>query len=325
MKIIKKIVPNWLKYTLKVLPSYWYDFTRFYKFSGFTSLKNENQLRAMIIHDYHVIEKGLTMPETRFGFGVPKLLTLISLCERYINKYGYSNMQIKHAVQVINEYVDFHRKANFSLGKDVEEAINRIGALSNDNSKTTQRTISSKDYFANIESGFSSFSASRSSVRNYADKEIDLNDIIDAVSLARNTPSACNRQTAKAYVFTKKEDIDAILNLQGGNRGFGHLANKLIVVTADLSVFFGANERYQTYVDGGMFAMNLLYALHEKEILACILNCSHNAKKDKAMRRVCPINENEVFIAMISCGMAPDEFKVALSCRNPIDNYITIK
>lgn len=322
-------MPEWLKnrikYTLKAVPAFWYDFIRFYKYSGFTGLTEKSRLEAMIIHDYHIIEKGLTMPETRLGFGKQVLLILISNCKKYIALHGYSNIQVKHAVQVVNEYKEFHNKLNYKLDETVIDAIDSLALTAKDNKSTTQRTISNTDYFSDVENAFPAFSASRSSVRNYSSKELDINRIIEAVSLARNTPSACNRQTSKVYVFTKREEIDTILKLQGGNRGFGHLTNKLIVVTADQSVFFGVNERYQTYVDGGMFAMNLLYTLHSEKILACILNCSHSPEKDKQMRKICPIKESEVFIAMITCGEAPDEFQVALSCRNSVEDYISIQ
>jgi nitroreductase len=323
--IRSKIIPNWIKYTIKGIPSFWYDFIRFYKHSAYRNTEGKNHLIAKIIHDYHIIEKGLTMPETRMGFGKHKIIDLINECTQFISKYGEDNQQVEHALKVINEYKEFHVKSNYKLDYEVENSIKHLISITNNTKCTMQRVIKKEEYFSRVEDDFSAFSNSRASVRNYSLEELDINHIINSVSLARNTPSACNRQTSKVYIYTNKKDIEAVLQVQGGNRGFGHLTNKLIVITADVSVFFGINERYQAYIDGGMFAMNLLYSLHYNKIAACILNCSNTNKKDLMMRKVCDIKDNEVFIAMISCGKSPDQFKIALSHRNLIDDYVTVK
>lgn len=125
-------------------------------------------------------------------------------------------------------------------------------------------------------------------------------------------------------MFTDKEKISEILTLQGGNRGFGHLADKLIVLTQEQGISHGVYERHQIYVDGGMFAMNLLYALHYKKIVACSLNCNFSMMKERKMRKICNVDSSEMFVMMISCGIAPDNFKIASSKRIPLSNLLTI-
>ncbi|MBT8318065.1 MAG: nitroreductase family protein [Lutibacter sp.] len=321
---LKSKIPVSLKYFLKAIPTFSYDFYRFYKYSGLNSTKKESSLVALIIHDYHVIEKGLTMPETQLGFGKAKMFILISSCKDYIKRFGYNHEQVKHAVKVILEYKNLHDKLGFKLDEELINELQSLKNIANETSPSVQISITKSDYFSHTSSSFLEFSNSRKSVRNYSEKNLSIDKIINAVALARNTPSACNRQPSKVYVYTNKDKIKEILDVQGGNRGFGHLTNKLIVIAADQSVFFGINERYQTYVDGGMFAMNLLYALHHEKILGCILNCSHTDKKDKQMREVCPINKSEVYIAMIACGEAPEQFKIAQSYRNSLEKYVKV-
>ena len=57
-------------------------------------------------------------------------------------------------------------------------------------------------------------------------------------------------------MYTNKNQIAKILEVQGGNRGFGHLANRLIIITSEVGVFTGVAERNQVYIDGGMYARN---------------------------------------------------------------------
>lgn len=323
-KLLKKMIPACFQYLRMAIPDYRYDMKLFYRHSATMNRQSPAKLEGRIVMAYHIIEKGLTMPETRFGFGKGKLLELITLCSAYIDKYGLQNAQLIHGVEVVMEYEKFHQKSAYELDGSVTKAIETLKTKAKDIAPSEQKELTSKEYFSSTGQSFPAFARSRLSVRNYSASDLSVETIKTAVDLARTTPSACNRQTARVYVFTEKNQIDKILELQGGNRGFGHLANKLIVITAELGVFADSSERYQAWIDGGMFAMNLLYALHSQEVAACILNCSHTAKKDKKMRNVCPVKESEVYIAMISCGYAPESFKVALSPRKPLDEYLTI-
>lgn len=325
-KFIKESVPPFFIFLKNAIPVYYYDLVRFYKYSATNGVKNKKQLTGQIIKTYHVIEKGLSMPNTRFGFGKDPLNSLISLCSSFKERFGESDEQYQHAIGVIIEYEEFHKLHNHEL--DIE-ILKKIDKLKNDLSIAVlpgkQVEVGSNDYFKDSASDFVLFSNSRHSVRNYSEEEVPLSLIKQSISLVRNTPSACNRQTVRAYVYSDKTQIDDILAVQGGTRGFGHLANKLIIVTAELGVFIGLNERNQGYIDGGMFAMNLLYALHNSKIAACILNCSILPSKDMKLRTLTGIKESEVFIAMISCGYVPENFKLATSRRNNIDDIIEVK
>ncbi len=91
---------------------------------------------------------------------------------------------------------------------------------------------------------------SRHSVRQFSDRPVDIDLLRAVVDMARKTPSVCNRQGPRVHIF---DDAEEALSHQPGNRGFGHLASKAVVVTADLQAFSGLGERHQAYVDGGMF------------------------------------------------------------------------
>lgn len=328
--IVRKVLPsgvyvfledNWRKYKLKteIIKSYKYDMHRYLRYSDTGSDLSSQNLLGKIIKDYHVIEKGLTMPETRLGFGKDKLIGLINHCIDFIDKYGNSEEQVIHAVGVILEYEEFHERHNFSLSNDIVNAIQKIKAISSSIIVAQQRDTNPTAYFEDADSTFNKFALSRSSIRNYSNESVPTDRVIQALELAKTAPSACNRQCWRTYVFENKETIRAILDVQGGTRGFGHLADKLIVITSEIGVFSNGGERNQAFIDGGIYAMNLLYSLHHYKIAACILNCSNSITKDVTLRKLCGIKDSEVFIAMISCGMAPPHFKIAVSKRHNID------
>ena len=282
-------------------------------------LNTSDKLIASIVLQYHVIEKGLTMPESKLGFGKERVVALCKSCLEFVYAYGSEDMQLRHAIGVILEYEDFHNANNYRLSEEVQQSIHKVKALNiKEVKQSLQKSLSEEEYFRFNNSSFPEFSNSRYSVRNYSDVEIPLPVINQALELARNTPSACNRQCWRTYVFEDKKQMAQILEAQGGNRGFGHLVNKLIVIAGELGAFSYTNERNQVFIDGGIYAMNLLYALHHQKIATCIMNCSFDFDKELMIKTMCGVKESEVLIAMIACGYPVPEFKIANSPRYPL-------
>jgi len=322
---IKKVFPISILLVLSI--EYTRDYFRYLRHSGVLAffLAGESKLLGSIIADYHVVEKGLTMPETRLGFGKDKVLKLVALCEKYIKKYDKTNKQLIQAVAVLEEYEEFHVERNHALDPGL---LARIKALKLDVDSlcpSKQVKVSAEAYFNSANASFDQFSRSRRSVRNYTTQEVSREALINAVDLARSAPSSCNRQASRVYIYEDKETIKKILELQGGNRGFGHLANKVLIVTAELGASHGVFERNMAYVDGGIFAMGVLNGLHFNKILACPLNCYFSSWTDKKLRKICGIKNSEIFVVMISCGHAPENFEIAQSYRYPVEEMITFK
>ncbi|MBI9034689.1 MAG: nitroreductase family protein [Bacteroidales bacterium] len=303
---------------------FYYDFKRYYYYSVSRRRDERTKLIAEIIRDYHVLEKGLTMPETRLGFGRERVLKLSSLCNFFDSKFGREEPQLLQAIAVLKEYKLFHFKKNYPLDDFVLNELELVELKFKSTLPSKQKSVSKAEYFKNTNSSFDLFSNSRSSIRNFTNEDVSIDRLNLALNLARNTPSACNRQSSRVYVFSNMDKIKEILQVQGGNRGFGHLTNKLIVITSETAVFFNSQERNEAFVDGGMYAMNVLYALHHNEIAACTLNCSHTPQKDRLMRKLCCIKKSEVFIGMIACGIPPKNFSIATSKRNTLDEFVKI-
>lgn len=329
--IVKKLLPEKAvtyrrEFLLKIdlLKSYYYDYKRFFALSGTISSNTETKLIKKIITRYHMIEKGLTMPEARLGFGKDAIILLCDLCIEYSSKYNTKEEQLIHAIGVIFEYERFHKIRNYSLNNKVDSKIKILKSTGINTSCSVQIKTTRKDYFSQTEGSFLRFSNSRKSVRNYTNQDIPVDVFNEVFDLARNTPSACNRQSWRTYLFTEKDQINDILNIQGGNRGFGHLANKVIVIAGEVGAFASTGERNQVFIDGGIYAMNLLYALHYYQIAACILNCSTTIEKDQKLRESTKIKESEVFIAIITCGIPPEDFEIASSKRSEIKRTNTI-
>src|SRR5699024_7322570 len=154
---------------------------------------------------------------------------------------------------------------------------------------------------------FEQFTYTRYSIRQYTNEQVSDKFIRKAVEIAQKTPSVCNRQSAKVYSFKDKKDKEKILKHQNGNAGFGSTASHILIVTMDLRDFRGVIERNQSYIDGGMYAMSLIYALHSLGLGTCPLNLSITNNIEDKIKKTTGISDSEVLIMMIEVGHIPKE------------------
>ena len=140
-----------------------------------------------------------------------------------------------------------------------------------------------------------------------------------AVRLAQHTPSVCNRQCWQVHVFTSDTDKRKILQHQNGHQGFGHLADRVLIISADLRSFFTSGERQQASVDSGMFAMSLILSFEAMGIASCCLNLCLNAGQENTLRKAAHLPKWEKPIMMIVIGYPPKSLKVAVSARKSVE------
>src|SRR5690554_336616 len=108
--LIKKAVPWKLRIYRSAAAIYLHDMRNFIKYSStFNRYDTELKLKGFLTKAYHVVEKGLTMPEPRLGFGKENIARLIELCKLYSTKgFDKSALEFRHSIQILNEYLQYH-------------------------------------------------------------------------------------------------------------------------------------------------------------------------------------------------------------------------
>ena len=300
-----------------------YDEKCFWLSSGKRS-DSLDALEARIIMHYHVLEKGLTMPNRRLGFGMTIIASLIDLIEEFEHKYGMNSRQVAYAVGVVKEYEDLHRSSGYDCTQNSAFWM-KLHAFTGKYTKipnSKQRHYTRSQFYAAVNEPFGILSASRHCVRNYSAKEVSRRKIKDAVAIALDSPSACNRNHARVHCVTDKSLVRTILDLQGGTRGFGHLADKVLIVTTKTEYLISEWERKDDMVNGGMFLMSLCLALYCQEVAYCILTWAVDHGKDRRLRNLINLPDAENVVALLCVGEAPDEFDVAASPRRSVDEVL---
>ena len=280
-------------------------------------------MRSSMTASYHIIEKGLSMPNRRLGFGRDKLLSLINECLRYYDHYGMHG-QLSYAISIIREYDLLHKQQNFKLDNELQTRIDSFLTLFPDIAPASQMAFTKKEYFKYREAAFNVFSESRHSMRHFMGS-IPIETIERAVDLARNAPSACNKQPTRVYIVTGQNDVSDILKMQQGNRGFGQNIDKIIIVTTQFSGCTRFSERYMPFMDAGIFTMNLLYSLHFYEIGAIPLVWLSSKMRDKELRKKANIPIQEIPAILIGIGNVSNNIICAKSPRLDLETLLCVK
>ena len=313
----RRINQYWHSPKREVEKLYEYDKALFLKYAGALACDTREKCLAKIILSYHVIEKGLTMPRRRLDFGHGAILRLIELIKDYERQFDEDDPQVNYAIGVILEYKRVHDEVGCQLSDaNFCAALNEFCDRKHNHRPSQQLHFTREEFFENSETSFSLFAQSRHTCRHFEGIVPD-ETIRAAVKLAMTTPSACNRQHWRVHCISDHLIRDAIFDIQKGkgNRGFGEDADKLLIITSDLQDIQWIEERNDVFVNGGMFLMNLCYALHFLKVATCILNWSVSVDGDRAIHERVGIPENERIIAMLACGNAPAYFSVAVSKR----------
>ena len=292
-----------------------YDRRQFMRYAGALHLDREAAALAEITMGYHVLEKGLTMPRRRLGFGKGAVRHLVNLVESFEARFG-RRAQSDHAARVLCAYRKLHADS-----PDPMPRLDAFLAARPYLEPADEPHVKREDFFADKDAPFARFSASRHVCRHFAGP-VPRELVEQAAAIAASAPSACNRQHARVYAIDDPVLRDRLFAVQKGTRGFGADADKVLVVTSDLSCVRWGWERHDCYTNGGMFAMALCYALHHLGAAHCILHWSVPPEADREAHRLLDIPESEAIVLLVACGAAPEEFDIAASPRLPVADIL---
>lgn len=323
-KLIKRFVPNKLfqflkrlKYRKELKNEYCYLEDAVLHYSRTFIDDIDSQLASLMV-ETHVLEKGITMPERRLGFGEKRVRNIIESCEAVIRKNGSEYEEVQVAISDLYQYLEIHNEAEYQLPKDIVQGIEWLKQYLKETKKCW--TVQKENYFKKT-NDFKEFAESRHSVRWFSKTKVDNQILLNAIHLAQTAPSACNRQATRVKIISSDNGKRICCKYQNGNRGFGENADKWLLITTDLRAWSHKHIDI-ALVDAGIFTMNLLYSLHYYKIVACTLNAHFDSKKCKEFCKEIGIPEAEIPVAFIVIGNAEDNFMIPQSARLGLERII---
>ena len=304
------------------------DLKLFMRYSTVFRANNFKNKEALIILAYHSIEKGFLFKKIKPQFAKHRVIKLHSLLSDKQIISTIASSQIEVAYRVMCQYYEVHEDLKTNISEFyTQEQYDIYKSLIGYKNKSLFNSVveyNRSEFYKKNNEDFESFSWSRKSVRNYTGAKIERNLIEKAISLASNAPSVCNRQASKVYLIENKSKIDEILKIQGGFTGYSENVVQLLIVTSDRNYFYTVGERNQFYIDGGIFLMNLLYALHFYKIANCPANWGKLIRDEKLLQNYVTLPQSEKIICMIPIGVAQNEFRITLSKRRSLKEIFKV-
>ena len=261
----------------------------------------------------HTIEKGLSLPAPKILFGKNNICRILHIL-RSCDPYSVDKIALQMAIGCLDEYINFHREKNIfdnflnSLSEEIENLLHRFQVSGLGGTKDVTKIL---EQLQGNNSTYQDFLISRYSCRSFSDDPVPKDTLIRLVEIAQQAPSQCNRQSTRVHIYQNKGQIQKLLLLQGGSRGFSEDISTLLVITNDLNSWVSRGERNQCYLDSGLFSMALLYAAHSLGLGACPLNFSKTNLVERKFRKSALIPGNERVVMLVALGFISPNKKVA--------------
>lgn len=248
----------------------------------------------------HRLEKGLIMEPRRDVFATDYIEETVNAYEKSLRENG-TNDELNWAEDVLNQYFQATLRT-----PTIDRAKNKFRHISLSQATQTTRTpfkftptLSPVNYNEML-----ALSKRRRSVRWYQDKAVSRQDIDEAIAVALQAPSACNRHPYRFIIFDDPKSIAKVAQLPMGAKGFEHNFPVLIALVGRLRAYPHPRDRHVIYVDGGLAAMSLMFALETKGLASCPINWPDIKSKELAAAKQLKLDTDERIIMFMSVGYA---------------------
>lgn len=314
---------------LRTTAYYLYDIRRCWRYMIWRPTERARwALSSELLFQYHKLEKGLVMPGKPRLFGTDPVRATMALVRRWeAAGHPISDPIYRGACATVSCY----RAGLQARGLDKESpALHQVEQFLAERQQvlaagpmvTPVPLAAPGAADAGPWEAFEALSIARRSVRDFAPDAVPRDLVSQAVRIAALSPSACNRQPNKVILIEDRAAIDRALAFQNGNRGFGHKVPLLAVLVVDSTGYFDGSERNQAYVDGGLFAMSLMFALRALGLGSCSLNWCVTPATDRAFRRLGHVQDQETIMMLLAIGYPPETVAVPLSPRRGGDDVM---
>lgn len=302
---------------LKAFNGFFYDFKRFLYYGGWrANMYDIEQRNYHLVKVYHSLEKSMSFKNRNKDSGWFAANTVLDVL-KIAKRTGVMGFHDRAALNVLKKYIKLQENIGTERARFIENEIQFFDFESLAAHGVKEYGI--EEFKKGILKEPECFFFSRYSLREFIKETVDEATIKRAVTLAMKSPSVCNRQAWHVYHTTDSILKEKILRYQEGNRGFGEKIPNLMIITTDLKAFMSGQEHFQHWIDGGLFSMSIIYALHSLGVASCALNWSQTPANDKLLRLLVNVKPNHTVIMMLAVGWPGVHNKVCISARRPLE------
>lgn len=289
------------------------------KMKYLNDVKSDTASIHQLVRNTHRIEKGLLMKPRRNVFALDYISETIDCFDKLWQKYhSKKDEQIKWSKDVLSLYFEVTKGSAFiETQKKRFKSILENKYLEENESKSVpyhNKQITNISY-----DEFYMLSIQRRSTRWFEDKKVPRDLIDKAITVAIQSPSACNRQPFEYRIIDEKKLLKEIVELPMGTIGYAHNIPAMIVVIGNLDAYFSERDRHLIYIDSSLANMTLMFALETLRLASCPINWPDIENLEKKMQKLLNLEKFQRPIMCLAVGYPDSDGMVASSIKKDLD------
>ncbi|MDC0278441.1 nitroreductase family protein [Akkermansiaceae bacterium] len=285
----------------------------------------QGQTRSLLRRNIHRLEKGLIMRPRRSVFALEYIEEtvrfVIGACALPKDLQPRKD-EMKWAVDVLTEY--FSIVGQHTLVDGLRKEFAAILAQFGEDGGGL-----SKPYFRHENEGaqvsydaLKELARQRRSVRWFQDRRVPRELIDKAMDIARQAPSACNRQPFFFHVFDDAECVKQVADLPGGTKGFSQNFPMVVAVVGELRNYYGERDRHVIYIDAALAAMSFMLAAETLGLSTCCINWPDIEEDELRADQLLRLEPDQRPIFFLAVGFADKMGGIPFSQKKPLSEIL---
>jgi nitroreductase len=259
----------------------------------------------LLRRNVHRLEKGLIMRPLRDVFALEYIEETQNAYELASQSSCHQKEELDWATSVLTKYYETVSLKDSHLLTRLANKFSKFNSVKPSNTqgfkKIPYKHHELKSKPLTFEE-FSQFINIRRSTRWFKQMSVCRNKIKQAITLASQAPSACNRQPYEFYVVDQQPLLSQVSKLAIGGGGFANNIPCLIAVVGDYSCYEHERDRHVIYIDASLAAMQFMQALPTLGLASCPMNWPELSVVDTKIATLLKLPNYKKTIMLIAVG-----------------------
>lgn len=287
--------------------------------AAYEELEEQRQApRHRIIRSVHRIEKGLSMRDRRSVFAESYIQDVVDDLRAAWDPESTSE-QFKWAVDVLKEYFDTvdRTPAIADAESEFDEFLSSIAYTPNGRIPFPRREFDESPVSPDA---MKQLAVQRTSTRWFQDRDVPREEIDEALEVAMQSPSACNRQSYEYRLYDDRALIDEISSLAIGASGYSDNIPCLAVIVGKQRAYFNDRDKHVIYIDASLSAMAFQFALETQGLASCCINWPAIPKNERKMEALLDLDSDENVVMLMAIGYPDPDGMIPYSEKKPVES-----
>lgn len=290
----------------------------------YRNLDRRRRSHTELRRNVHRLEKGISMQPRRRVFALDYLVETIEFYERAIEHMddpdtGIDIGELNWAHDVLADYFSIVDGSDPVVSAALARFQKTHAAFDPQESRHKPfRRADGADTQASYED-LLSLAMRRRSVRWFKPDPVPRGLIDQALLVARQAPTACNRLPYEFRIFDDPAMVKKIAGIPFGSAGYAHQIPTVVVVVGRLNHYFSPRDRHVIYVDSSLAAMGFMLALETLGLSSSVINWPDFEPLESKMQKALNLDYDERVIMLIAVGHADPEGLIPYSQKKSLD------